>query len=105
MRTLALAATLAALTFGSAAVSAQELPAAPAAASNQALQRAQVLAELELWQASGMTYLPSASASPEITASGEYQRALARYEQLRNGPAFQQAVARNLERGPQLARQ
>jgi hypothetical protein len=42
-----------------------------------------------------MTYLPSPSADREVGYnSAEYQRGLARYQQLRSGPAYREAVAR-----------
>jgi hypothetical protein len=56
---------------------------------------AQVLADLEMWHQAGMTYLPSPSADREVGYnSAEYQRGLARYQQLRSGPAYREAVAR-----------
>ena len=57
-----------------------------------ALQRAQVLADLELWHKAGMSFLPSPATFPSVTETPEYRQ----YEQLRNGPAFKEAVARYL---------
>lgn len=59
----------------------------------EALQRAQVQAEQELWHKAGMSFLPSASEFGYVKETPEYRK----YEQLRNGPAFQEAVARHLD--------
>ena len=91
MRTLY--AAIAALTLGLAgSAMAQEAPA-PTTTAHQS--RAEVLADLEMWHRAGMTYLPSPSADREVGYhSAEYQRGLERYQQLRSGPAYREAVAR-----------
>lgn len=65
----------------------------------QALQRAQVQADQELWHKAGMSFLPSPAAYPEVKESSEYRK----YEQLRNGPAFQEAVVRHMGQSQTVA--
>ena len=59
-------------------------------ADTQAVQKAQVQADLELWHKSGMSFMPSPAQFPDVKYTPEYRK----YEQLRNGPAFQEAVAK-----------
>ena len=59
-------------------------------ADAETLQKAQVQADLELWHKAGMSFMPSPAQFPEVKSSPEYRR----YEQLRNGPAFQETVAK-----------
>jgi hypothetical protein len=59
-------------------------------ADAQGVQKAQVQAELELWHKSGMSFLPSPAQFPDVKHTPEYRK----YEQLRNGPAFQETVAK-----------
>lgn len=62
-------------------------------AASTGLSRAEVLADLALWRSAGLTYWPHPPASemdPQFVP--EYQAALARYQQLRVGQAFQEAV-------------
>lgn len=57
------------------------------------LTRAEVLADLDLWHRAGLTYWPrppAAELDPQFVP--DYQAALGRYQQLRAGPAFQEAV-------------
>ncbi|WP_027014761.1 DUF4148 domain-containing protein [Comamonas composti] len=68
--------------------------------SKAGLSRAEVQADLEMWHRAGMTYLPSASAVPEIVDSPAYQQSLERYQQLRQGPAYREAVAKLQSQGP-----
>lgn len=92
MRTLS--AALAALTLGLAGTAMAQDAIAPAS-HTAGLSRAEVLADLEMWHQAGMTYLPSPSADREVSyQSAEYQRGLARYQQLRSGPAYREAVAK-----------
>lgn len=63
------------------------------AADTAALQRAQVKADQEMWHKAGMSFLPSSSEFGYVKETPEYRK----YEQLRNGPAFQEAVARHLD--------
>lgn len=66
------------------------------------LSRAQVLADLEIYRQSGLQALDSRDA-PEIY-SAEYMSAQARYQALRQSPAFAMAVARIAhERGETVA--
>lgn len=58
------------------------------------LSRAEVLADLALWQRAGMTYWPAPPIDTDLRFMGDYQAALARYQQLHDGPAFQEAVAK-----------
>lgn len=58
------------------------------------LSRAAVLADLELWHRAGMTYWPAAPMDPDLQFMGDYQTALARYEQLRAGKASPQVVGK-----------
>ena len=93
MRTLS--AALAALTLGLAGTAMAQEAISPASSATAGLSRAEVLADLEMWHQAGMTYLPSPSADRDISYnSAEYQRGLARYQQLRSGPAYREAVAR-----------
>ena len=47
------------------------------------LSRAEVLADLELWQRAGMTYWPAPPVDTDLQLTAEYQAGLARYQQLR----------------------
>lgn len=69
--------------------------------SADAVQKAQVQADLELWHKAGMSFMPSPAQFPEVKSSPEYRR----YEQLRNGPAFQEAVAKYMGNVQTTARQ
>ncbi|WP_370681475.1 hypothetical protein [Comamonas sp. GB3 AK4-5] len=64
-------------------------------------QRAEVRADLELWHQAGMSFLPSPAAYPQVRETAQYRK----YEQLRNGPAFQEAVAKYLPASHTLAQQ
>jgi hypothetical protein len=87
MRTLS--AALAALTLGFAGTAMAQEAVSPSSSATAGL------ADLEMWHQAGMTYLPSPSADREVGYnSAEYQRGLARYQQLRSGPAYREAVAR-----------
>ena len=70
---------------------AEEDLSAPATSSSQ-LTRAEVIADLRLWQRAGV------DRHVEVQQYGletsEYQKAFAEYQRLRNGPAFRQEVAR-----------
>lgn len=93
MRTLS--AALAALTLGLAGPAMAQEAVSTSSSATAGLSRAEVLADLEMWHQAGMTYLPSPSADRDISYnSAEYQRGLARYQQLRSGPAYREAVAR-----------
>lgn len=87
MRSPSLALAALALALAGSAM-AQELTA-PASTDN--LSRAEVMADLEMWQRAGMTYLTDRETG---VLSAEYRQGLERYRQLRAGPAFLEAVAR-----------
>ncbi len=70
---------------------AQEYPSAPAASTSQ-LSRAEVIADLHLWQRAGVDRYVEAQRYGMETS--EYQAAFAEYQRLRNSPAFAQEVAR-----------
>ncbi|WP_404301925.1 DUF4148 domain-containing protein [Alicycliphilus denitrificans] len=61
------------------------------------LSRAEVLADLESWHRAGMTYWPHPPAEMDLQFMGDYQAALARYQQLRVGQAFQATTAKYQE--------
>jgi hypothetical protein len=90
------AATVMAL-VGAAHAEIQTTQSADAAAR----QRAEVKADLEMWHQAGMSFLPSPVIYPEVRDTAEYRK----YEQLRNSPAFQDAVAKYLPVGHTLAQQ
>lgn len=54
--------------------------------------RAEVLADLEMWNRAGMNWYPREDTYPDIKQNGEYQKSLREYRRLRNGPEFQVAV-------------
>lgn len=58
----------------------------------RAITRAEVLADLEMWNSAGLNKYPSAHGYPEITQTSEYQNSLREYRRLRNGPEYQAAV-------------
>lgn len=58
----------------------------------RALTRAEVLADLEMWNRAGLNKYPSSHGYPEITQTSEYQNSLREYRRLRNGPEYQGAV-------------
>ncbi|PZP34470.1 MAG: hypothetical protein DI603_05815 [Roseateles depolymerans] len=59
----------------------------------RALSRAEVIADLRLWQRARVDRYVDLATSQQLQVD-EYQKALAEYRQLRNGPAFAQEVAR-----------
>lgn len=70
---------------------AQEYLPTPSSSSSQ-LSRAEVIADLNLWQRAGVDrYVETQQYGLETS---EYQKAFAEYQRLRNGPAFAQEVAR-----------
>lgn len=72
-----LAATPVAVTYGSVPVSSEQ---------PSKLSRAEVLADLQVWKASGLAELQNGYTS--TVSDTPYQRALARYAALRNSPNF-----------------
>ena len=62
------------------------------AVNPDALARAQVLADLDMWHQSGMTYLASPSAVVDNRNTAEYRK----YQELLKGAAYQEALAKHL---------
>ena len=80
-----------ALTASAAAAMAQELPQAPTGASKS---RAEVLADLEMFQRAGLGYLPSPTGYTESEQTAEYRKAYSEYQRLLASPAYAAAVAK-----------
>lgn len=57
-----------------------------------AMTRAEVLADLDMWNRAGLNKYSSAHGYTEITQSSDYQNRLSQYLRLRNGPDYQMAV-------------
>ena len=91
MRSLTRLLTAAVLTASSVAAMAQELPQTPATASKS---RAEVMADLEMYQRAGLGYLPAPEAYIDIASSAEYRKAYAEYQRLLASPAYREAVAK-----------
>lgn len=96
MRKVMLAIACAATVFGAAT-------AANAAESlypqkSQTTTRAEVLADLEMWDRAGMNRYPSETGYPDIKHNADYQSNLSEYQRLRSGPEFQQAVQKLQEK-------
>jgi hypothetical protein len=89
MRSHLIALTALSLGFAGAALAQQE-QASPAS-SAPAASRAEVRADLEMWHRAGLTYLGDRETG---YLSAEYLQGLERYRQLRNSPAYREAVAR-----------
>lgn len=89
----------AAVAASSAAALAQTAPQPPTDAATPARSRAEVLADLEMFQRSGLGYLPSFTGYVESGQSSEYRKAYAEYQRLLSGPAYQEAVARYQSKG------
>lgn len=79
------------LTASAAAVMAQEMPQTAVASSKS---RAEVMADLEMYQRAGLGYLPTPAAYIEIESSAEYRKAYAEYQRLLASPAYREAVAK-----------
>jgi len=88
----------AALAAGAAAAMAQDVPQSVAAAP--AKSRAEVMADLEMFQRSGLGYLPSPMGYIESEQSAEYRKAYAEYLRLLASPDYTAAVARYESRHP-----
>lgn len=68
--------------------------AAPAAAPSDAQRvKAEVQADLEIWHKAGLSFVPSPLVVTGSRSTPEYEK----YLQMRNGQAFQDAVARHLQ--------
>lgn len=91
MRTATRLLTALVLTASTAAAMAQDLPQAPAASSKS---RAEVLADLEMYQRAGLGYMPAPEAYIETASTAEYRKAYAEYQRLLASPAYTAAVAK-----------
>lgn len=60
--------------------------------ASQAVTRAQVLADLEMWDRAGMNQYPSEAGYTDVRNDAGYQRNLSEYQRLRSGPEYQEAV-------------
>jgi len=87
-KTNSLLVTMACSLCVTAAVAADEFVPAPA------LTRAEVLADLEVWQVAGMPAFVQGDNVDGNMVSAEYQAALAKYQQMLHSPEFAQRVAR-----------
>ncbi len=65
--------------------------AAPTASTG--LSRAEVLADLALWQRAGMTYWPAPPNDSDLQLTAEYLAGLARYQQLHASQALPETMA------------
>ena len=79
------------LTASTAAAMAQGMPQTAAASSKS---RAEVMADLEMYQRAGLGYLPTPAAYIEVESSADYRKAYAEYQRLLASPAYQEAVAK-----------
>ena len=93
MKTPILASSLTSLLLVAAAVAhADGMPSAPPIALSS-VARAEVLADLQVWQRAGMDKLEAGEAGPEVFGE-RYRAALATYVALRNAPDFAGLVDR-----------
>ena len=79
------------LTASAAAAMAQGMPQTAAASSKS---RAEVMADLEMYQRAGLGYMPTPAAYVETEFSAEYHKAYAEYQRLLASPAYKDAVAK-----------
>ena len=79
------------LTASAAATLAQGMPQTAAVSSKS---RAEVMADLEMYQRAGLGYLPTPAAYIEVESSADYRKAYAEYQRLLASPAYQEAVAK-----------
>lgn len=86
---------------GSMAQDSSPPPVTPPPAPAPGLSRAEVLADLELWHRAGMSFWPCPPADIDVQFVPEYQNALARYRELRDSPAYQEAVIKYQRKSPQ----
>ncbi|WP_149357028.1 hypothetical protein [Comamonas testosteroni] len=56
------------------------------------IPRAEVLADLEMWNRAGMDRYRTEESYTNMTQNTEYQKSLREYRRLRSGPEFQTAV-------------
>lgn len=74
-------------------LSGEDRPAFVQSFGQQGLSRAEVMADLGLWQQAGLSHAANGEASPDVFAK-DYQAKLARYHAMRNGPVYAEAVRR-----------
>lgn len=74
-----------------AAVSSETWFGAEPATAGPARSRAEVLADLALWERAGLQHYSEADAGPQ---DAQYQQRLAQYQRLRSGPEYQAEVQR-----------
>lgn len=91
MRSLTRLLTAAVLTASAAAAMAQDLPQTSVTPSKS---RAEVMADLEMYQRAGLGYMPTPAAYVETEFSSEYRKAYAEYQRLLASPAYTAAVAK-----------
>ena len=91
MRSLTRLLTAAVLTASAAVAMAQDLPQTSVTASKS---RAEVMADLEMYQRAGLGYMPTPAAYVETEFSTEYRKAYAEYQRLLASPAYAAAVAK-----------
>ena len=78
--------------FFSGTAIAGETDTRPSKEERHAITRAEVLADLEMWNRACLNKYPSAHGYHEITQTSEYQNSLKEYHRLRNGPDYLDAV-------------
>ncbi len=91
MRSLTRILTAAVLTASAAAAMAQDLPQTPVTSSKS---RAEVMADLEMYQRAGLGYMPTPAAYVETEFSAEYHKAYAEYQRRLASPAYTAAVTK-----------
>jgi hypothetical protein len=72
-------------------LSGEDRPAFVQSFGQRDLSRAEVIADLRLWQQAGLSHAISGEASPDVFAK-EYQAKLSQYHELRNGPIYAESV-------------
>lgn len=92
MRTITSLFAAAVMTVSAAAAMAQDFP--QTAATTATKSRAEVLADLEMFQRAGLGYLPAPTGYVESEQSAEYRKAKAEYVRLLASPAYTAAVAK-----------
>jgi len=91
MRKAMLAIYCAAGVFAGTAMAGEIYPQ-PSQEEGRPVTRAEVLADLQMWNRAGMNQYPREDMYPNILQSSDYQKSLREYRRLRSGPEFQMAV-------------
>lgn len=95
MRTISTLLTAVVLgTCGAAMAQAQPEPVSQVASAAPGKSRAEVLADLEMFQRAGLSLLPAPVGYLETEQTPEYRQAYAEYQRLLAGPAYTAAVAK-----------